>query len=301
MIELEILPARPQTDLSSPLTREWTFPDGRPWTRFHRLGDGFSLRFPDLVDFELPSAATIVRAFPAHGTSIHTVWHLFHNQVLPLVLSHQGKLVFHASAVEIDGVAIAFLGESGKGKSTLAASFARNGHAFLTDDGLRVEREGDHWMVIPSQASLRLWDDSQQAVVGGDASAAPALDFTAKGRFFAGDSLAHCSEPRRLARIYILGDGTAPTPTAASLPAADALIELVKHSFLLDTEAPALLSAHFDDLSVLVSQVPCVRYDFPRSFEALSPCAPILNFTLAKGRTREPERPCCDPKASDGP
>jgi ATP-dependent phosphoenolpyruvate carboxykinase len=50
--------------------------------------------------------------------------HLCLKQVLPLVLSKQGQRVFHASAVEVeveDG-AVVFAAESGRGKSTLAAS-----------------------------------------------------------------------------------------------------------------------------------------------------------------------------------
>jgi serine kinase of HPr protein (carbohydrate metabolism regulator) len=90
-----------------------------------------------------------------------TVEHLYLNQVLPLALSRQGKLVLHGSAVDIGGQGVAFLGESGRGKSTLAASFATEGTRFLTDDGLLLEWVGECCMIIPSHPSIRLWQTAK--------------------------------------------------------------------------------------------------------------------------------------------
>jgi hypothetical protein len=69
--------------------------------------------------------------------------------------------------------------------------------------------------------------------------------------------------------MYLLGDrlttGIYITPVRKS----EALIELVKHSFLLDVQARLSLSDHFEQLSRLVAGVPCYRLDYPRRFEAL--------------------------------
>ena len=53
-----------------------------------------------------------VQGFPAPGVSSPTVEHLYLNQVQPLALGRQGKLVCHASAIESPGGALAFLGVS---------------------------------------------------------------------------------------------------------------------------------------------------------------------------------------------
>jgi hypothetical protein len=132
-------PARPQPPPEHPPLHEWAFPDGTLWTQFYRTQTGYLLRFPDLADFEVSADGRVVEGWPAPGVTEDTAQHLYLNQVLPLALSKQGKLVFHASAVEIHGVAVAFMGASGKGKSTLAAGFASAGYRFLTDDGLMVE------------------------------------------------------------------------------------------------------------------------------------------------------------------
>jgi hypothetical protein len=248
---------------------QWTFPDGTLWTQFFRQGAGYLLRFPDLADFEVSADGRSVQGYPAPGVTSATVEHLYLNQVLPLALSRQGKLVLHGSAVDIGGQGVAFLGESGRGKSTLAASFATEGTRFLTDDGLLLEWAGDACMIIPSHPSIRLWEDSQSALMKTGTAMAPSVSFTSKSRFLAGQGIPFCEESRPLHRIYFLGEGEAETPVIEAVRPAEALIELVKHSFLLDIEARDMLVRHFDDLTRLAALPIYFRLDYPRDYEAL--------------------------------
>lgn len=196
--------------------------------------------------------------------------HLYLNQVLPLALSMHGKLVFHGSAVEIGDAAVAFLAESGRGKSTLAAAFAVGGHRFLTDDGLVLEPADDAYLALPSHPSLRLWQDSHETLLGADAELAPALDFTTKSRFLAGTRLTHCAEPRPLRAAYFLGEGSASEITIRQLTQAEAMIAWAKHSFLLDVEDRSLISGHFHRIAALAKSLACYELDYPRRFEDLN-------------------------------
>ena len=63
-------------------------------------------------------------------------------QVLPLAAVLRGLDVFHASAVELTGRAIAFLGRSGAGKTTLASRIVARGAGLVTDDVLAVDVAG---------------------------------------------------------------------------------------------------------------------------------------------------------------
>lgn len=268
--DLGLRPPRPQFPLDQPPFHEWVFPNGALWTRFYRTAAGYLLRFPDLADFEVSVEGDTVAAYPAPGVSEAAVRHLYLNQVLPLALSKQGKLVFHASAVEIGGMGVAFMGESGRGKSTLAASFATGGFRFLTDDGLTVEACDHGYRIVPSHPSIRLWKDSEAALLAPDTPAAPALEFTSKSRFLAGQAIAFCDSPRPLRRVYFLGQGGASRIAFQRLSPAEALIELVKHSFLLDIEEREMLAAHFDELSGLASLPIYYRLDYQRDFEGLA-------------------------------
>jgi len=262
-------PARPLAPVPEVPFHQWAFPDGTLWTQFFRQGAGYLLRFPDLADFEVSADGARVQGFPAPGVTSATVEHLYLNQVLPLALSRQGKLMLHGSAVDIGGQGVAFLGESGRGKSTLAASFATEGTRFLTDDGLLLEWVGEQCLIIPSHPSIRLWQDSENALMNPDAATAPAVSFTSKSRFLAGQGIPFCDEARPLRRVFFLGDGESETPTIEALRPAEALIELVKHSFLLDIEARDMLVRHFDDLTRLADLPIYFRLDYPRDYEAL--------------------------------
>jgi hypothetical protein len=270
VVDFRLLDARKQAAVHTAPFHEWAFPDGTLWTQFYRTDTGYLLRFPDLADFEVSADGCAVRCWPAPSISEATVQHLYLNQVLPLVLSKLGKLVFHASAVEIDGVAVAFMGESGRGKSTLAASFATGGFRFLTDDGLMVEACGDGYRIMPSHPSIRLWQDSEAALIAPDTPTAPTLEFTSKSRFLAGETIPFCDSPRPLRRVYFLGDGSAPEVMFQRMRPAEALIELVKHSFLLDIEEREMLAAHFDELSSLANLPIYYRLDYPRRYEDLA-------------------------------
>jgi hypothetical protein len=259
----------------------WRYPDGRLWAGFYRTGTGYVLRFPGLADFAVSHDGSTISSDPAPGVSPQTIEHLYLNQVLPLALSRQSKLVLHASAVEVDDEAVAFLGLSGRGKSTLAASFATAGYRFLTDDGLHVEALDGAYLVQPSHPSIRLWDDSRAALMPTATAAAPPIDYTPKARLLAGGEVAFCSQARRLRRVYFLGDGQTETVVFDPVTGRDAMIELVRHSFILDCDEPDMLTRHFGQLSAMAALPLFFRLDYPRHYPAL----PAVRDAVARHAT----------------
>ena len=80
------------------------------------------------------------------------------------LLHQRGLLPLHANAVEIDGHAVAFMGKSGEGKSTLAALFHDRGFRILADDVCVVKFLDDgRPYALPGLARLRLWQDALEA------------------------------------------------------------------------------------------------------------------------------------------
>jgi hypothetical protein len=271
VIDFSTVSASIQVPLYQTLFQETTLPDGSLWTQFFRTDAGYLVRFPDLADFQVSADGLYVSCSPAPDVTEATIQHLYLNQVHPLALSKMGKMVFHASSVEVGDSAIAFVGESGRGKSTLAASFAINGFRFLTDDGLLVEAGGnDAYLAFPSHPSIRLWQDSQEVLISTETVTAQALDFTTKGRFLAGKHIAFCDQPRPLRRVYFLGDGSAPVLLFQRMTGTEAIVEWTKHSFLLDVEEKTLLAEQFDRVSKLACQPIYYRLDYPRCFEQLT-------------------------------
>lgn len=90
-----------------------------------------------------------------------------------LLLAHlTGATPLHGSAVALDGRAIVFVGGTGQGKSTLAATFCDlAGASLLSDDAVVIEKRGNahrviaveetHWLDAASARALGRPDDFQ--------------------------------------------------------------------------------------------------------------------------------------------
>ena len=246
----------------------WVLPDGSDWGRFYRRGGSYLLRFPKLADFEVSCDGREVLGVPAPRLRPSTLEHLFLNQVRPLALSRQGRFVLHASAVDIGGAAIAFAGASGFGKSTLAAAFAAAGNPFLTDDGLELQWRAGVPYAVPNHPSIRLHADSE-AALGIRGESAPPLEYTGKQRFMAGPRLPHAPKPMPLKALMFVRKPTNLGVDMGRVDSAEALVEIVRHSFLLDMTEQELLSQHFDEIARLARLPIHHLLRYPRRFADL--------------------------------
>jgi hypothetical protein len=66
-----------------------------------------------------------------------------------------------------------------------------------------------------------------------------------------------------------LGDGTAERLTISAATAGHALIECVRHSFLLDVQERQRLALHFEQVTKLAKQPIHFILDYPRCFDEL--------------------------------
>jgi hypothetical protein len=287
VIRYTTMASRPQAAVNQEPFHHYRFEDGTVWTEFYRSNDGYLLRFPGLVDFEVSADGTEVIAHPAEDTDEVTVEHLYINQMVPLALSRQGRPAFHASVVAVAGGTVAFLGSSGMGKSTLAASFALNGAAFLTDDALIVEEADENsirpWdglpqdgrelengvRVLPSHASLRLWEDSVEALVGAENPRAMPISYSTKARLLAGEALAYSEDPQPLLAAYVLETQNALAVSIKTLTGLDRYMAWLGNSFLLDIEDHELLARHFEWTHRISGAVPTFALDYPRDYGIL--------------------------------
>lgn len=269
LIAYDAGPARRQARIEGEPFHCYTFDDGTVWTEFYRQDGGYLLRFPGLVDFEVSADGTRVRAHPGQSTDDATVEHVYINQLVPLALSRQGRPAFHASVVTVPGGAVAFLGRTGAGKSTLAASFALGEGRFLTDDALLIEESGDGFYAVPSHASVRLWQDSAEALADKQTAQALPVSYSSKARLLAGPALAYQDSAERLIGAYRLDSEGVGSIRIGALSGTDRYRAWLENSFLLDIEDEDLLRAHFDWTYRIAGTVPTFRLDYPRDYGML--------------------------------
>lgn len=268
MFELKQLPTSRQQELPQKPFHEWRTEEDALVTAFYRLAGGFLLRFPERADFTIDLEQEVIACASAPETSERVLTALFHNQVIPLVRSHEGKLVIHASASAIDGLALGFLGPSGRGKSTLATGFAQAGFPFLTDDGLTLEKSGDCYLAQPNQPFVRLWPDSEAELLG-EPSNDSENGWKEKNLIDAGNSLPFQGDSLPLKAIYVLQEAEVGEAQIEKLKPSAALSALVEHSFILDVEDKEKVRTHFDAVSQLANSIPCFTLAYPRSYQEL--------------------------------
>ena len=144
--ELTRLPGRPRADVvvrrarprrgmrSRQANHAWLLPDGTRWASVTSGGGQHVLRFRRFARFLISDEGRSIGWQAPAATRPETVRHLLLDQVLPAVAFEHSLIGLHASAVVVGGQGVAFAGPASRGKSTLAASFAVEGHAVVTDD-----------------------------------------------------------------------------------------------------------------------------------------------------------------------
>lgn len=281
MVSYSVKPEQPQRPMHAEPFHRYIFDDGTVWTEFFRDDSGYLLRFPGLADFNVSADGESVSVYPAIGSDELTIEHLYINQVNPLALSRQGRPAFHASVVTVPSGCVGFLGNAGAGKSTLAASFALEEAAFLTDDALIID-ESNGIRAMPGHASLRLWEDSMDALIPESTQQAGAISYSRKARLLANDVLQYIDGPTPLLAAFVLEQNGADSVTIAPLSGSSRHMAWISNSFLLDIGDNDLLARHFDWTYRIASQVPTFSLDYPRNYGILGHVRDAVRQHVAK-------------------
>ena len=179
--------------------------------------------------------------------------------VLGMVLRLRGVNCLHASAVAVGARACAFVGASGAGKSSMAAAFARMGHAVLSDDVTPVEESDGRFLAQPAYPRLRLWPESVEGLFGAVDSLPRMVEGWDKRYVdLARPPYRFQREPLPLAAIYLLDPGPG-VPQVESVSAREAVMGIVADTYatyLLDRDRRA---REFEFVGRLVEAVPVRR------------------------------------------
>ncbi len=267
-----------QVNIFTPTIPDWLqhrrYPDGEIWLSFGKLTSGYLLRFPNIADFRITNEGRKIFCYAILNTPPETIRHLFLDIVIPLLFNQLGRVVMHAGAVVLPAGAIAFMGATGWGKSTLTASFVAQGFPLLTDDCLLLSEQDKKVFGLPSYPSLRLWGDNLSGLFEQIPTLAEVSHGSEKKRVIFNDSnLAFHTAPTILRRIYVLNstEEAAPLQTVLIAPISPqlAFIELVKHTFQIDLSDRERLKKGFDFLNRIASLNLVYSLKYPRELSFL--------------------------------
>lgn len=135
--------------------------------RFGAAGDDHHIS-PEEVNLVVPKVASYrvhggrsIEVSPREGASDRNIRLFLLGSAFGAIIHQRGLLPLHANAIEIGGRAVAFMGHSGAGKSTMAAWFLDRGHRILADDVcVVVPNAAGVPLAYPGIPRLRLWREA---------------------------------------------------------------------------------------------------------------------------------------------
>lgn len=247
------------------------------------------LAFPGVAEFSVAERTILCR--PARPQRRELIEIRLLGTVLAFFLERSGIPVLHASAVEVGGAAVAFLGSNRGGKSGLAGAFLKAGFPLLSDDilPLDIDLKGDGpedrslegrgpegIQARPAYPQMRAWPDLAAHLTGSFENLPRVLPELEKRRIAVGGEGglgSFCAQARPLAVLYLPqrrppGEGEAIRIEALS--PRDALVELLRASFIArPVAALGWQPRRIDAFSRLVERVPLRRLSYPSGFEHL--------------------------------
>jgi hypothetical protein len=217
---------------------------------------------------------TRVHVCPVEGILYDELLSYFAVYVVAILLHLRGLLTLHASAVEIDGMAVAFIGEKGMGKSTTASYLVAQGHRLLSDDliacGVDGGDPGVH--VDPGFPYVKVFPEVLANVPDQQEGSRDWILPGSRKKVVPLSAAEHRSEVP-LARLYVLAFHEGDEVILNPIPQKRAFLFVMAQSFVqrLTTREIRYDGQYFSDCAALARQVPVAVLGRPQTLEALPP------------------------------
>lgn len=230
-----------------------------------------TLTFGDLARFGVNfETQEIVLLEQAPQSTQNDLSHFLFDHVAPRILARLGHLVLHGAALSTDGALIGLLGETGAGKSTLAASLAEQGFTLIGDDSVLISESGGRFFGTSIYPSLRLFPESIVAVFSSDVPSSTMAHYSDKRRLDREAMSQPPAKPLPLAALFYLSDEFDDDgPVASALTAAQMCMRCTEQSFAMMPADPVETQARFGTIARLASAVPGFVLDYERDFANL--------------------------------
>jgi hypothetical protein len=238
------------------------------WFHQRRLGDGsVYLRWNRHFEFVVSPDGGRIAGRSLSVTSAEAFHAYLLGHVLSYALLKRGMDPLHGTVVVVDGAAIAFLGDCGYGKSSLAASFIEAGHRLLTDDLMVVKSNTDGFAAFPGPPRIKLSPKIARALLETESRGVPMNRFTPKLVVPLCSRQIH-QAPAPLKAIYLLTPPARRARTARvtirRVSQRRSFVELLRNTFNAQVRETDRLERQFRQASRIVAAVPVKSLSYRR-------------------------------------
>ena len=242
------------------------FPDGRAiMTVDAHPGRGYRIDTPGHGRFRVSADGSLVECAPPAEASWR--WHrpLF-AQALPLAAALHGMELLHASGVTIDGAAIAVVGHSGAGKTSLAVHLTDQGASLLADDVIALSARAGALRAHPGVCFANVASEQLEAMGPGRGERFGRAVGRSDKQHLLVERFATAAAPLR--RVYFL-DRTEEAPELHfERLRSPGPRRLFATAFLSHVTTPARMKAQLEVHSLIAASVPAFRLLVPASLGA---------------------------------
>ncbi len=273
---------------TTPLSREeWQphhsipFTDSeRPFVTVYRTGEGYAVEAHGIATFAVhPDASRIECELASDEVGGLLLEQLVVDQVLPRMLHTLGRPCLHASAVDLGSGAVAFVGETGAGKSTLSAAACEGGAMLVCDDCLGSTATEDGIVAHRGYGSVRLWPDAAEALRD-DADALPSATPRVHKKRAPYPMVRGDLPLAAVVRLRRGGDEA----TVVRLRGAESMRALGAHVHRMAEDDVRGMRREFEMLGLIAERVPIYELTVPRGHDALSGAVETLRRELRTTR-----------------
>ena len=243
------------------------------WFTCRRLADGATyLQWTGLFEFLISPDGHRILYHRQERASFESLTVYLLGQVLSFSLLAFGVDSLHGTVVDVEGEAVAFLGDCGYGKSTLGAALLARGCPILTDDLVALEQRDNGWMAHPGIPRLKLFPSMARKLLGHDMAGTPMNPGTSK-LVVTLNARQSTQRPLPLKAIYVLstprGSSRSALVRISGLSGPNAFLEIIRAAFNLLVLESGRFANQFALADGLTAGVPVRRLTYPRTLSAL--------------------------------
>jgi hypothetical protein len=228
----------------------------------YEFAEGFVFRYADATEFHLSRDGREIWGTWALSSTLSDTETYLLGPVLGFAQRLMGVLCLHASAVVVDDAAVALCGAAYAGKSTTAGAFAAAGFGVLADDMTAIRERDGHAMAMPAYDHLRVWEESEQILLGSSGSLPRltptwdkrALTLRAQGWTFR-------EKPARLGAVALLAprEEGPRAPRIEPIAAGDAFVAIAANSYATYLLDDRMRAEEFASIAQMMADVRVFR------------------------------------------
>jgi len=237
------------------------------WAQYAALPDGSAYRrWSNLFEFLVTADARHIYAQTLTDVDNEAMLAYLLVDALSFSMVRLGWEPLHATAVATDHGVVGFLGNSGDGKSTLAALLLQQRCKLVTDDMLVLVRDRETWLAQPGPPRLKLYRDMADHILG-VAPGRIAMNPDTTKLIVPLDTDDCTAEPHPLRALYVLrsvGEDRSSALRIEQLSPAAAFPRVLAHTAGHYPSEIARLQRQFQFTTTLVREIPVKTLSYPR-------------------------------------